>query len=313
MIQVIFLYMLFASTFTLGKLALNYCQPIFFTAIRMLLGGFLLLGYEYIFNRAQFKIESRDYHKYLKLILFHVFFAFNLEFWALQYVSGAKACLIYNLSPFITALYAYHILKEKLHKPQVVGLIIGFAGFLPILLASAPTEEFAGSLGSISLPEIALLFAVISSAFGWIIFKDFMKSGYSFVMVNGVAMFSGGLLSLITAFILEDRPYFKWPITQDWLSAWLSHTFNFYSPLGFFLIYAGLLILIANVICYNLYGSLLKRYSPTFLSFAGFTCPLFAALYDWLFIGQLIGWPFVVSFMIVCLGLYVFYLYEPRK
>jgi drug/metabolite transporter (DMT)-like permease len=310
MILVLLLYVLFASTFTLGKLALNYCQPIFFIAIRMLLGGFLLLGYEYAFNRAKFKLQRDDYYRYLKLILFHIFFAFNLEFWALQYVSGAKACLIYNLSPFITALYAYHILKERLHKQQIVGLMIGFAGFLPILLACAPSEELVGSLGNISFPELALLGAVISSAFGWIIFKDFMQKGYSFVLVNGIAMLGGGLLSLMASLCFEYRPYFKWPITQDWLSSWISHTFNFYNPVVFFLIYASLLILIANIICYNLYGYLLKKYSATFLSFAGFTCPLFAALYDWLFIGQLIGAPFIISFMIICMGLYIFYLYE---
>ena len=43
-------------------------------------------------------------------------------------------------------------------------------------------------------------------------------------------------------------------------------------------VYSFALVIIANIIGYNLYGYLLSRYSATFLSFAGFMTPLFAAL-----------------------------------
>lgn len=307
MIIVLIVYMLFASTFTLGKIALGYCEPIFFVAIRMLTAGFLLLSYEYLTNRAHWKFDFSEWFAYLKLIVFHIFVSFNLEFWALKYVSGAKACLIYNLSPFITALYAYHLLKEHLHTQQILGLILGFTGFFPILLASAPLEDLAGSILNISLPEIALLGAVASSAFGWITFKKLVRHGHSFVFVNGIAMLGGGILSLFSSFLIEGMPKFKVPAVQDAMSAWLSNTFHIQSPIAFFMIYALLLIIIANIMCYNLYGYLLKRYSATFLSFAGFTCPLFAALFDWLFVGQLVTWHFMVTLIITMFGLYLFY------
>ncbi|MCV5950917.1 DMT family transporter, partial [Escherichia coli] len=57
---------------------------------------------------------------------------------------------------------------------------------------------------------------------------------------------------------------------------------------------------------YNLYGTLLKRYSATFMSFAGFTTPLFTALFGWLVLGEIVTWPFYVSFCIVLLGLVLF-------
>ena len=307
MIRVLILYMLFASTFTLGKIALGYCEPVFFIATRMLVGGSLLLGYEYLFNKNQWKFDNQDWPAYLKLMIFHIFFAFNLEFWALKYVSGAKACLIYNLSPFITALYAYHLLKEHLHIQQVLGLIIGFAGFLPILMASAPSEEIVGSILNVSLPELALIGAVASSAFGWITFKKLMRHGCSFVMVNGIAMLGGGIISLIASLTVEGSPKIKMPPIQDAFSAWISNVFHIQSPLIFFIGFALLLIIIANIICYNLYGYLLKRHSATFLSFAGFTCPLFAALFDWLFIGQVITWHFIVTLGMTLIGLYLFY------
>src|SRR5438309_1990146 len=52
MVLVIILYLLFASTFTLGKAALAYVSPFLFIGMRMMLGGSLLLGY-YKFGKKQ--------------------------------------------------------------------------------------------------------------------------------------------------------------------------------------------------------------------------------------------------------------------
>ena len=77
------------------------------------------------------------------------------------------------------------------------------------------------------------------------------------------------------------------------------------------MIYSLSLILIANIICYNLYGYLLSRYSPTFLSFAGFMTPLFAAFLGWLFLGEQVTWHFFATIGFVILGLYLFHEKKP--
>ena len=86
MILIFILYMLFASTFTLGKLVLAYANPIFFIGTRMIIAGSLLLGYQYFFNRNKWKFEPKLWPLYLQIITFHVFIAYIFEFWALQYV-----------------------------------------------------------------------------------------------------------------------------------------------------------------------------------------------------------------------------------
>ena len=42
------------------------------------------------------------------------------------------------------------------------------------------------------------------------------------------------------------------------------------------------------------------------MSFAGFTTPLFTALFGWLLLGEIVTWPFYISFVIVLLGLLLF-------
>ena len=136
MFLIILLYMLFASTFTVGKAALTYMQPIMFIGMRMTAAGLLLLGYQYLFNRSKWRINREDRSTFAAISFFLMFVSFVAEFWAIQYVSAAKAFLLYNLSPFITALFAYWILKERLTGKQWGG--IGILGFIPILMNQMP-------------------------------------------------------------------------------------------------------------------------------------------------------------------------------
>ena len=301
MFLVLLLYMLFASTFTLGKLALEVFDPIFFVASRMLLGGALLLGYQYLCNRTQWKFNLKDWALFAQLAFFHMFLAFALEFWALQYVIPSKACLIYNTSPFITALFAYFLLHERMNYQKWIGLLIGFIGMGPLLMSMSPGEDIMGSFLRLSWPELAVLGAVTSSVYGWMLFKRAMNVGYSPVMVNGLAMLGGGVCALGFSIATEGVPLLRVPLHGD------TTTFGSLTPLVYYCGYTLLLILIANIVCYNLYGFLLRRYSTTFLSFAGVTCPLFAALFDWMLLGVTVGWHFFATSALTSLGLYIFY------
>ncbi len=106
-------------------------------------------------------------------------------------------------------------------------------------------------------------------------------------MVNGICMTAGGFLALVTSFFTEE-----------------------FMPVTNILPFVGLLaavILISNLVCHNLYGYLLRKYTATFLSFAGFMGPLFAAFYGWLLMNEAITWHFYISSVIVFFGLFLFY------
>jgi len=300
MYLVILMYMLFASTFTIGKAALFYLEPIFFIGLRMIIGGLILLAYLYFFKRDKFFIKKEHWKLFLQIIIFHIYIAYVLEFWALKYLTSFKTAFIYNLSPFLTALFAYIFLSEKMSAKKWLGLLIGFSGFF-LILANGESPEEVGKQAAffLSWPEISLLIAVISAVYGWIIFKKLThQGGYSPLMINGVGMISGGFLALATSFLFERS------ILVQNAKSWLIS--DIYTVLG----YTLLLIIIANVIAYNLYGHLLKKYSLTFLSFAGFTCPLFAALFGNIFLGELPNICFFVAVLLVTIGLYIFYKQE---
>jgi drug/metabolite transporter (DMT)-like permease len=305
MILVIFMYALFASTFTLGKAALAYVSPFLFIGIRMILGGSLLLAYFRYIKKENIVIRKADYRLFLCIILFHIFCAYTLEFWALEYVTSAKACLLYNLSPFITALFSYLLFSERLSYRQICGLIIGFLGFIPILVAQTPLEKIGLHVSFLSVYEIALIASVASSAYGWMMVKQLLHRQYPLLLINGVSMTGGGILALLLSLITEGALGIKEATTTS------PYLVDLFGVSGERIIMLGgyclALVIIANIIGYNLYGYLLTRYSATFLSFAGFMTPLFAALLGWVFLGEQVTWHFFVTISMVILGLYLFH------
>ena len=309
MVLVIVLYLLFASTFTLGKAALAYVSPFLFIGMRMILGGSLLLGYYRFGTKQKIAIHKDDYPLFVHIILFHIFCAYTLEFWALEYVTSAKACLLYNLSPFITAIFYYFFCAERLTYRQICGLIVGFVGFLPILVAQTPLEKIGWHLGFLSVYEIALIASVTSSAYGWMVVKNLINRKYPLILINGISMTGGGILALILSCITEGLPHIKEvAVATPGLVGLFGTSGEQLIMLGG---YCMALVIIANIIGYNLYGYLLSRYSATFLSFAGFMTPLFAALLGWIFLNEQVTWHFFATMVLVVFGLYLFHEKKP--
>ncbi len=301
MILILFLYLLFASTFTLGKAALFYIPPILFVGIRMIIAGIILLAGQYFFHRPQWRFDWRDVSSFFHIALFLIFIAFVGEFWALQYVTASKTALLYSMSPFITALFAYLLLREQLTPKQWLGLGIGFIGFLPILTNQGSAEIVTKHIWFLSMPELLLLISVVSSCYGWIVMKYLVvQRDYSPIMVNGIGMLGGGVMAFCSSLLIEGKPHI-FVNNQP-----LIFTPFIYS-LGIVIFYTGALILIANVICFNLYSHLLRRYSATFISFAGFTTPIFAAFLDLIFLNERIPLAFYLTMGMVFIGLWIFY------
>ncbi len=294
---VILLFALFASLFTLSKSALGFSEPFFLIGSRMALAGVVLLAHQLVFNRSQFLLALKYFMPLLLLGLLNIYLTNAAEIWGLQYMSSAKACLIYSLSPFLAAFVAYLVLKEKLTPKKWAGLILGFVGLIPILFVGNANNELVSDMFHemtyLSWPEVALLIAVISSVYGWILLKKVVKHYHlSPIMANGVSMLIGGILALAHSY-LSHESWSPIPIAS-----------GYYMP---FLEITIWMTLISNVICYNLYGHLLKTFSATFMSLAGLVTPLFATFFGWYFLEEDITWHYFASMMIFSVGLFVFY------
>lgn len=305
LILIVILYLLLASTFTLAKAALAYIDPLLFIALRMIVAGILLYIFLYVFKPEKLRFDRQHLFLFIQIALLHIYGAYVFEFIGLPHVNSAKACLMYSLTPFLTVFFAYQIMAARMTRKKWLGLIIGFLGFIPVLLCFQQDDL---NFFCFSWPELAILISVICSAQGWVVMQKLVKTeGYSPLLVNSFGMIVGGLLALVSSFIIEGLP--KIHTASNGNIYPLDHFLIEYvkSPWALVMMYGIALILIANIICYNLYGYLLKMYSATFVSFAGILCPLFAALYGYFLLSEKIPDYFFASISIIFLGLFLFY------
>ena len=289
---VILLFAMFASIFTFQKNALNFSEPFFLVGSRMLCAGIVLVLFLSIREHKIWqKIELKHLKDLILLGVCNIYLTNILEIWGAKTMISSKVCLLYSLSPFIAALLAAVILKEKQSWKKFLGMSIGFIGLLPIIFTQTPNEELSGKLFIFTRAELAVICAVVTSVYGWIILKKLISEyQYSPLFANGLSMILGRVLALLQSFFAGEQ--------------WHPLPINNYTQ---FLLSAGAMLIISNLICYNLYGFLLKRYTATFMSFAGLITPIFSVLYGWLFLHEPVTFYFFVSLLLFAVGLVIFY------
>lgn len=291
MLFIIILNILYASTFTIGKLLLNNSGPIFVTGLRMTLGGLSLLVYSVLIKKEKIKnliVTKQNIIDLAQIIIIGNFISYVFDFIALKHTTSIKVSFLYNLTPFISAILSYFMLNEKINLKRWAGLIISFIGCLPVLIEHANQETLLTNKFFISWPEILLIISVATYAYSWILMRKMINyQNFSPIIVNYSTMFLGGLLALPTSLIFET-----WQPIPD---------------IKTFVFLLFLIIITGNVVFYNFYGALLKKYTVTFIAISSLMCPLFTAILSNIFLGEQITLSLFASNLIVFLGLYIYY------
>lgn len=297
MISIAFLYLCFTGTMFLGSLILQVNHyPFFVAGMRFFGAGVILLSLHFMHNRKNiitqvWSLCSLSFFKYALCLYCISAIGFS---WAMQYVDPVKACFVFVLAPFITALLLYVLQDEKLSPQKIIGLSIGFTAVIPIILQAAHGSHHAVPWYMAMLGYVVFGCAVIVFAYGWILNRDMHTTIHApSTLITGAALIVGGLTTLIIAWSMHV--YFKITmiLTDDFW--WLL-----------------LLFAILTAVAYNLYAHLLKRYSPTFIAFASFLEPTFGLLYAWIFLGHAISTISLISLIALSCGLYIFYQEELR-
>ena len=283
-ILAIVMYTFFGLSFVVGKETLKVVPPFYLTAVRMLFASAIILSLQLLVDRKRFYWPKGMWLEIAMLSIFNIFFTNVLEFWGLQYMSCYKTCYIYSLSPFLAALISFIFLKEKLGLMKIIGLIIAFLGFAPLLIYKEGHSSFY-----ISPAEWALLGAAVATVIGWVFMRKICyQKKYPPLMANGISMFIGGLLCFIPTLMFEKitpAPVTNWPL---------------------FLKGVVIMALINNIFGYNVYAFLVKKFTVTLMTFIGFITPLVTALLGWLFLKESVTLLFFISYGIVLVGFFFF-------
>ena len=295
---VIFTYAIWSSNLSIGKLILQNSSPLFATGLRMVLASLLILTYLFFKNRSQLKIRKKSIFPLLAISLSSIYITNNLEFWSLKYLTVGKTSFLFGLNFFFVPIFSYLYLQEKVNWKKGIGLLIGFTGKLSILFVKSENESLLKAFSLFSIPELVMVVAAISCAFGKIQTRVLVsRQEVSPLMINGYTMLLGGLFSLIHSLCVES--WTPTPIIEGQYG-------GFFKTIFF-------MLLISNLFGFNMYGFLLKKYSATLLSFFSLLVPIFSSVYGWVLLGEPPSWVIPASTCIVAYGLFLAYRAEQSQ
>lgn len=295
---VILMYATWSGVFAIGKLTLAYAPPLFLTGSRMAIAGVLLLGFLALRKKLSFRLTKAQYLSIGALAFFSIYLTNILEFWGLQYLPSGKACFIYSLSPLFAAFFSYLHFGERMSPIKWLGISVSLIGILPVLLQQTSGEELLQATSFLSWPTLAIIGAALASIYGWVLLRLIVKDQEtSPVLANGMSMLLGGAFALTHSFFVD--PWNPLPIAEGGTAPFLQGTM--------------VMVFLFNILCYNCYGILLKRFTATFLSLMGLLSPIFASLNGFLFLGEPISPLIFISTAIVSIGLWIVYRAELKQ
>jgi len=293
-----FLFALWSSCFPLGKMAVVSSTPLFFTASRMLLASVIILGYLFIKKRKELKFTKKQGFAIVMLAILSMYLTNALEFYGLKHLSAAKTCFIYSLTPFFAAFFSFLHFKERMSFKKWIGMSIGFLGVMPIFFFQSGSDNLTSSFFHIGLPELAVIGATLFSVYGWILLRILVKNNsVSPLTANGWGMLLGGLFALVHSYFFDV--WSPVPIAAGHMGGFVQGIVS--------------ITLVSNVICYNLYGYLLKRFTATFMSFVGLLSPIFASFSEWILLKTPPSPIILASTFVIIFGLWIVYREELKQ
>ncbi len=273
---------LWASSGTIAKILLPTIDPI---PLMMLRVGIALCILIPLYLRSNHPPVLRTLHDTYPAILGS---AGNLFFFifGVSKTTANAAAVIYTITPLLTSLIAKKTIQEQTSPRKLVGVTLGFVGVVLIILL--PILEGKQSLSGDIVGNSIILLAVLS----WTLYivssrKSISVQKYEPLTVTTFSMGGTFILFAILTAILPHRPI---------MSAALS---GFHPWL---LLFYGAMV---TATTFLIHQWAIKHSSATTASLTNYLQPMFAFIYNSLFIGETLTIEFIAGSLLVLLGTFL--------
>ncbi len=175
---------------------------------------------------------------------------YTLISWGEQYIHSSLAALLQATMPIFTVILAIFLANSEEHitRTAVLGVILGFAGVLVLMVPDLRQGLRANLLG-----QLAIVVASVSYAAAAVFARNRLRGESPLTSTMG--QMTMGALYTVPLSLVIDRPFpllLSWPTILSWL---------------------GLTIL-GTVLAYMLYYALIERTSATFVSTVTYVIPV---------------------------------------
>ncbi|ARV07173.1 EamA family transporter [Polaribacter sp. SA4-10] len=247
--------LIYGVTFTIAKDVMPlHIKPYGLILLRVS-GATIVFWLASLFVKAE-KIEKSDYKKILLAAFFGVGFNMLTFFKGLSLTTPISASVMMVTSPILVFIFSSILLKEKLVKRKIIGVIIGLIGTIILIVYGNDTD---GSASNRTLGNFLVFVNAASYGLYLILVKKIIAKYHPIVFIKWLYLF--GLL-IVTPFGLPELTEVNW----------LTMPTSIYLKVGFIIIFTTCITYL-----FNLYG--LTKLKPTTVGVFIYLQPVIATIF----------------------------------
>jgi drug/metabolite transporter (DMT)-like permease len=271
---------IYGVTFTVAKDVMpKYIEPFGFIFLRV---GAATLFFWIIdlFIKTE-KIEKADFLRIFMAAFFGITFNMLTFFKGLSYTSPIMGAVLMVTTPMIVLILSAILIKERMEKSKVIGIILGLAGTLLLILygksiANAPKAALGNFLVFVN---------AVSYGFYLIIVKKLMDKYSAFSFVKWIYLFG---FIMIIPFGWGEFQAIEWPEM----------------PMGI-LIKIGFVVIFSTILTYLLNLLSMKELKPTTVAVFIYLQPFFATIFAIGLGKDELSWVKAGSALLIFIGVYL--------
>lgn len=187
LIIIVFVMLIWGSSFTVTKLVVQEVPPIVFAVLRNIIACIALLPF-YLLRRRKVQ-QPLPYKKLVLMGLAGTTFYYFLFNTGMKYIAASTGALIEGLVPVAIAIPAALILKEQLGKRTIAGIVLSVTGVILVGFVGSAEKSANATLGS------ALVVGAICLWSTYTLLSRSLKDTDT-VLVTTVSTFIGTALSI---------------------------------------------------------------------------------------------------------------------
>ena len=271
---------LYGVTFTIAKDVMpQYVEPFGFIAMRV--GGAMLLFWLVSFFGPQEKIAKQDFPRIIAAAFFGIALNMLTFFKGLSYTSPIMGAVLMVTTPMIVLVLSAFIMKERMKKRKVFGLLLGLAGTVTLILYGKSMINAPNA----TLGNLLVFINAVSYGFYLIIVKKLMDKYNAFVFVKWIYTF--GFIMVLP---------FGWNEYQA--IEWASIPVDILYKIGFVVVFSTFLTYLLNLLS-------MRELKPTTVAVFIYLQPLFATLFAVGLGKDELTWIKIISALLIFTGVFL--------
>ena len=269
------------ANYGIVKSAFEDLPPVLFGAIRFTLCGLLVLAITYKWEKGV-SIRKKDFWKVVWIGLLGIGIYQVLWSVGLNLTSASNSALILSTTPLWGALYVHLVEKESVARRQYLYMLVSLLGVVLVVLK--PTARLHFSISTLTGDLLTLVAAFFAAVFLSVWSKPLLKI-YSPLRLMGYCMMIGALVLWLAV------PFQATPVALNQVGAasWRALAYAIFLP---------------GIIGHVSYYGGIERLGITRSMVYLYLIPLWAILFNALWMGEKIFWQQILGGILILLGVH---------